>query len=149
MVSLCILLIGCNNKTEQPEFDFDENNQDDSDQITKLDSNAVHLIVGTWELQSMGETHAHKAMDGNTVRQAFLKDRTWILSLGTSDSAIVGGGKWAFDEFTQQLSVMSLPDSIYKTSIIKDVDGLILSLETLGGEKQTWRRIKSDPEDSL
>jgi hypothetical protein len=139
---LFILLIGsitgCNSDTatdESPKETEKEKNLNPSEQI-----------VGTWKIVKAGDEDLTNHPEYNAIRHVFAPDSTWVLSqtMIQEDSTVtaVTGGFWYYDEATQELVTIGLPDSTEVRSHIVSISEKFMEMMSASKRKFVWERVK-------
>ena len=148
---LALLVTGCGSKEEEEvpsggEIPAQQEANDDLPPI-EIDATLEEQLVGIWELIEVGGERVGTDHPMFGIRHAFVDDHTYLLSqnIGQDSTVGVGGGTWAFDPITQQITAFILPDSVTEILIMNEINRRQMQTETVGGLMQTWRRVENAP----
>lgn len=143
-----ISIIACSSEKSEKNTNSKESKQTETAQGTKAPRNVSRTkilpineaILGTWEFVSNEDEESPLS----EVKQGFTPEGNWFLSQEVkSDSTLsnITGGKWVYDETTNQLSTLILSDSTLITYNISDLKGNKLVLKTANGSLLEWKKI--------
>lgn len=145
---ISISLIACSSEEPKNKEETQENKQTETPQGNKVSRSVSRAeilpikkaILGTWQFVSKEEDESPLSK----VKQSFTPEGNWFISQEVkSDTSLnsIAGGNWVYDEITNQLTTLTLPDSSLITYNISDLKGNLLILKTASGSLLEWEKV--------